>query len=462
MAATPRKFEWERVQLLSPAATATGDTVHFYTGEAQVLYLNDGFKYRDGEAPEGHWQDFQPSEEKQLASTDFEFMHVDHPATGTLYIQAMLRDEEYDTLYLMRYDYMRDISDYLLSGDFTLQADNPITQLNLTVKNIKDSLFTDEHSLFLPTSKITWGMAYGDSPVQQMCETYLDEVDWRFGSPTVNLSARNNVGFFLSSQTFDANITYNDTATAVLAAILGRFDITKYHIQESSMPIKLKVNPDDTALNTIQTIMDLLSNADIIGEAWDIEETYDGYIVIGMDSYRRTYTPRGTYSFDDATKVFQKSITRTIDGAYSRVRCTGKDDNGHALTPVIQNIETWPYWEVSKHRTYHAPEIEGISQSELEKYAKELAAQLRLTGRIVSYGSHMKPQLVVGDVIEIPEQGVLGTITEINHTFGERGFTSTFTLDSGGTIDVSASGAYTKAKGIKGNNRKKRISDFIK
>ena len=462
MATTPRRFEWEEVTLLSDSADTTGDTVHFYTGEAQVLYLNDDkFVYRDGSAPDGHWQDFDPSAEHTLQNVKYEFMHVDHPATGTLYIQVLQRTAENDTLYLLRYDYMRDVSDYLLSGNFTLQVDNPITQLNLTIKNIKDSLFTEETTLFLPSSKITWGMAYGDSAINQMCETYLDEVNWKFGSPTVSLSARNNVGFILSSQTFDADSSFSGNATTVLEAILARFGVSKYHIEESELNINIKMKASDTALKGIQTIMDLLSNADIVGEGWNIEEMYDGSVVIGTDSYRRSYIPRGKYTFDDVSKVFQKSISRSIDGAYSHVRVTGKDNNGNALTPVIQAVETWPYWEVGEHRTYHAPEIDGVTQSELMSYAKEIAAQLRMTGRTVSYSSHMKPQLVVGDVVEIPEQGILGTITEVKHTFGEKGFMSSFTLDSGGTIDLDVTGAYTKTRGVDGNNRKKRINDFI-
>lgn len=462
MAVTPRKFEWQTVQLLSSEAYATGDTVHYYTGEAQVLYLNDGFKYRDGEVPEGHWQEFTPGDEKQLQATQYEMIHVDHPDNGTLYIQALYRNEEYDTLYLLRYDYMRDISDYLLSGDFTLQSDNPITQLNLTLKNVKDSLFTEEHSLFLPSSRIIWNMSYGDSPAQQICETYLDEVNWNYGSPTVSLSARNNVGYYLSNQTFDTDLEYNTVpVNAVITLVLQRFGISKFIIQDSLMPISLKVKAEDTGLAVLQSVMNILSDATTAGETWDIEETYDGTIIIGNDSFRRQYVPRGNYAFDDVSKVFQKSITRTLDGAYGHVRATGKDSEGNDLSPVLETVETWPYWEVTNHRTYHAPALDGVSQAELEKYAKEIAAQLRLTGRIVSYQSPMKPQLVVGDVVEIPEQGVLGTITEIKHTFGERGFMTTFTLDSGGTIDVSASGTYTKAKGIKGNNRKKRITDFI-
>ena len=469
MATTPRPYIWKAAQLISSSADGTGATFHFYDTKAQMIYPNSGLQYKAGSVPEGHWEDLSLGNEIELEDVNYEILKSDHPATGSLYMVGLRRTTNHDTLYLFRYDYLRDISELVENATLTMQVDNPITQISANIKNIKDSLFTIESSLFTPSSKLWLGIAYGGAAVTSLAIGYTDEINWRYGAKTVSLSGRNTVGYYLKDQTFDEKIVYNDTAINVLEAIFARFGITDYYIDPlGTSNVEIEVAPTDTALKAIQTISDLLSDAETTGAQWDIEEMYDGHIVVGFDAFRGTYIPRGHYTFDGKNDVFAQSIDRSTDGAYAQVRCTGTDANKNELTPAVASVTNWRYWSVSPHKTYHAPKVEGTTQAELNAYAKSLARQLKYVGRKIHYKAPLRPQLVIGDVAEVTngiemgeEANMLGTITEIRHNFGERGYFTEFTLDSGGDATTVGTAVYSTGKANKGNNRKKRISDFI-
>lgn len=468
MATTPRAYTWREAELINSSADETGATFHFYDASAEMIYPNSGLKYIYGSVPDGHWEDLELSEEGTLESTGYIFLKSDHPATGSLYIIALDRGTK-DVLYLFRYDYERDVSELVEAATLTLQSDNPIAQISANIKNVKDSLFIVESSLFTPTSKMQLGIGYGKSVPATLATAYMDEVEWKHGARTVSLSGRNAVGYFLNSQTFDEDKSYKGTAVAVLTEIFDRFGITAYEIDDSdSKEITFDVSANDTGLKAVQIVSDLMT--DILADPakiWDIEELYDGTIIAGFDEFRSDYNPKGNYVFHGKSDVFARKINRSIDGSYSHVRVTGTDKSGHDLTPSIQSIETWDYWKPATHRTYHASKVDGLKDSnELEKYGKILAEQLRKSGQTVNYQTTLRPQLLVGDVAQIQgeegeENETLGIITEIKHSFGVKGYLTEFTAASGGIINTIGNKTYTKKKGVNGTDRSRRLSDFL-
>jgi len=468
MATTPRAYTWREAELINSSADETGATFHFYDANAEMIYLNSGLKYKYGLVPDGHWEDLELSDEQMLESTGYIFLKSDHPATGSLYIIALDRGTK-DTLYLFRYDYERDVSELVEAATLTLQSDNPIAQISANIKNVKDSLFIVESSLFTPTAKMQLGIGYGKSPVYLLATAYMDEVEWKHGARTVSISGRNAVGYFLNSQTFDEDKSYKGTAVAILTEIFDRFGIMVYEIDDSdSKEITFDVSANDTGLKAVQIVSDLMT--DILAtpaKIWDIEELYDGTIIAGFDEFRGEYNPKGNYVFHGKSDVFARKINRSIDGSYSHVRVTGTDKSGHDLTPSIKAIETWDYWKPATHRTYHASKVDGLKDSsELEKYGNILAEQLRKSGQTVNYQTTLKPQLLVGDVAQIQgEEGedneTLGIITEIKHSFGVKGYLTEFTAASGGIINTIGNKTYTKKKGVNGTDRSRRLSDFI-
>lgn len=469
MATTPRPYIWKEAELINSSADETGATFHFYDTQAEMIYPNSGLKYKYGSVPEGHWEDLELSEEGTLEDTAYIFLKSDHPATGSLYMIALDRTASKDILYLFRYDYERDVSELIERATLTLQSDNPIAQIAANIKNVKDALFISESSLFTPSAKMLLGIAYGPSMIYTLVTGYLDEVEWKHGARTVSLSGRNTVGYFLNSQTFDQDKSFSGTAVAILTEIFGFFGITAFEIDDSdSKTITFDVSANDTGLKAVQIVSDLMT--DILAtpmKVWDIEELYDGTIIAGFDAFRGEYIPKGYYVFHGKSDVFTRKINRSIDGSYSHVRVTGTDKSGHDLTPAIQNIVTWDYWKPASHRTYHAPKVDGLADSnELERYCKILAEQLQKSGQTVAYQTTLKPQLLVGDVAQIQgqegeENETLGIITEIKHSFGANGYLTEFTAASGGIINTIGNKTYTKKKGVNGTDRSRRLSDFM-
>lgn len=467
MATTPRAYTWREAELINSSADETGATFHFYDTQAEMIYPNSGLKYKYGSVPEGHWEDLELSEEGTLEDTAYIFLKSDHPATGSLYMIALDRTASKDILYLFRYDYERDVSELVESATLTLQSDNPIAQIAANVKNVKDALFISESSLFTPTAKMLLGIAYGPSMVYTLATGYLDEVEWKHGARTVSLSGRNTVGYFLNSQTFDEDKSYSGTAVSVLTDIFDRFGITAYEIDDSdSKTITFDVSANDTGLKAVQIVSDLMTDI-LQDKIWDIEELYDGTVIAGFDAFRGDYNPKGFYVFHGKSDVFTRKINRSIDGSYSHVRVTGTDKSGYDLTPAITEITTWEYWKPATHRTYHAPKVDGLASSEeLAKYCGILAAQLQKSGQTVAYQTTLKPQLLVGDVAQIQgqegeENETLGIITEVKHSFGEKGYMTEFTAASGGIINTIGSNTYTKKKSVGGTDRNRRLSDFM-
>ena len=473
MAATPRAYLWKEAQLINGTAEGTGATFHFYDTQAQAIYLHNGLEYKAGVVPEGHWEDLTWGSEKELEDVNYAFLKSDHPATGSLYMVALHHNtqKDNDILYLFRYDYIRDVSELVEECTLSYQVDNPIAQIAAKIKNVKDALFTSEASLFAPSSKLTLGVAYGKGSITTMAIGYTDEVNWKYGSKTVSISGRNSVGFYLNDQSYDADEEYNGNGVDVFTTLLEKFGITKFVIDPllSSKTIKLSVNAKDTALKTIQTMCAICTTTTEEGKMCDIEEAYDGTVVIGFDAFRGEYLPRGTYKFDGKNDVFMQSINRAIDGVYTKVRCVGTDNNKKDLDPEIANVESWKYWRTGPYKIYHAQKVEGTTQGDLRKYAEALATQLKWVGRVIKYKTPLRPQLIIGDIAEMThgidvgeETPYLGTITEIKHTFGQKGYFTEFTLDSGGNVQKLENGrVYTTGKALGGANRGKKITDFI-
>lgn len=467
MATTPRPYTWKEAQLISDTANETGATFHFYDTNAQMIYPNSGLKYKYGEVPDGHWEDLELSEEGDLESTDYEFLKGDHPATGSLYMIGLRRTSSHDTLYLFRYDYMRDMSSLVENAIVTMQSDNPISQITASVKNVNDKLFTKDSSLFVPSSKLIVGIAYGKSTVNTLVTGYADEITWKYGKPSVSITGRNTVGYLMNAQTFDENKSFSGTAKDILEQIFERFGVTKYEIDDSDTKnIEFDISATDTGMKALQIISDLMS--DIINDKiWDTEEMYDGHIICGYSPFRSTFNPKGDYIFNGMNDVFSTDIVRSIDGTYSHVMVVGTSKNGDELRPVIAEVTSRKFWTPSEHRTYHAPRVDGITQAELEKYCNILAKQLKEGGQTMKYQSTLRPQLLIGDVAKVhvdsdeESEKLLGIVTEIRHTLGVKGFLTEFTAATGGDIQLAGNKVYTTSKGINGSNRTRRVSDFI-
>lgn len=99
--------------------------------------------------------------------------------------------------------------------------------------------------------------------------------------------------------------------------------------------------------------------------------------------------------------------------------------------------------------------------------AEDYARSLQYVGIGESFSSPLRPQLLPGDIAEIYETGdseavSLGLVTELSHNFGESGFFTDFSIDSGGSATDSTD--YTiisRAAILDGYNRKQRVIDLV-
>lgn len=470
MASTPRPYLWKTCVKRADEVDGLGGIAHYFTKDAQSFYLHNGIAAKNMVVEDGHWEDATAGDEINFQTNPFTQMSMTHPSTGSLYASVILPGEGDQGLYLVRYTYAKDMGHFVSSAQWKMQVDNPISQLSASLKNYDSDAFTKAASLYVPGARVELGLTLGDSEIYMLGMVHLDEMDYKFNSPTVTLSGRNTTGYVLNDSTFNAKGKKEGTVKSVTKWVLDYFGIEKYEIQDNSTSFKLEYEANMTGLKALQDICDKVSGFDT-GTDWDIEETWDGTIVVGFNAFRASYLPKQVYKYNSG-ELFKRSSNKAIDGAYSKIYCTGKDSNGHDLTPVCLDVTTWKWWNVVPNKTYFPPTLEGTTQAELAKFAAAMAKQIKRTGLNESYSSSIRPQLLVGDYatyVEGETETDIGIITQITHNMTERGYTTEFVADSGGdkqslvTRSVSSSQAvYTSARRNSGDNRTKRLIDFIK
>ena len=338
------------------------------------------------------------------------------------------------------------------------------------MKNYDSYAFTKPTTLFNIGSKMELGLTMGDSNIYGLSRLYIDEVDFQYNKATVGISGRNRIGFILNTQTFNAKGKKTDTAKNLCVWVLEYFGVTEYEIEDNSTTYTIEYNASDTGWKILQDICDKASGV-TDGTDWEVEETADGVIIIGFNSFRAQYLKKSVFKFNGRSELFKRGSTKMIDGAYSKVYVTGKDRNNNELNPVIRDVEVWQYWKVGGKKTYFPDTLENTTPAEMERYADVLVKQLKKTGVSETYNTNIRPQLLVGDYATVEEYGEevdIGIITQVTHSFGEKGFYTDFVADSGGdkkTLITRAANSeeqvYTSTRRNNGDNRKKRLMDFI-
>ena len=463
MATTPQPIVWEFCREIGEVEN-TGMVVHYPDESCQSLFLNGGISTKVSEAPEGHWKENEPGAEQTVSGELYSILALDHAAPTILYGSAYHPTEK--TLYLLRYCYLKDISAVVEDGTWSMQIDNPISQLSLTLANINAQWFDTDVTFFQPGSKITLGFSFGDSNSYRIGTAWLDEVSYDILSGTIPISARNTIGFLLKDQTFDTEQSFSGGVTQVVRDMLSVLGVTKYRVQASNETVEYQFSANTTGLSGLQTMGNDLSEGAPPGQQWGMEEMADGTIIIGYDAFRADYLPKGHYTFHSGKDLFKRKTAKRSDGAYTHVYVTGKDINDTDLEPVYLAVDHWPFWNLGSHRTYHAS-LENTTQAKLQAYAEALARSIQYVGISEDFEGPIRPQLLVGDIAaaytdDDPTPTSLGIITEIKHHFGKGGFWTGFTIDSGGDATESGGYVFTSAKSIHGDTRRKRITDIIK
>lgn len=442
-------LQWDFYRKVT-SADSLGGCIHYFDTTTQSLYLSGGeIKTKTGEVEDGHWEESVLSDEISTGGFGYSTIGFDHPHNGTLYGIAT---DGADT-YFLQYVYSLELTDMYEVGDWREQIDNQIKSLSLSVKNISADRFALENTLFNPGAKITVKFMAGDSEPCDIGVVYLDDIEYDAYSSTIPMSARNSIGYFLSEQTFDDRNIYSGGLSTVLASILLDAGITSYNIQNSDAAISLAFDSSDTILDGL--------NAALAEIKWRMAELSDGRVIIGDEDFIGGYIANGHYNFNGGSEIFKRLTAKNADAAYTRVCVTNYDG-----LAVFRDVQYWDHWKLGKRKTkyYNAPE--GYNLSDMEDYADKLATELQFVGIGETFTSPIRPHLLVGDVADIyytgdAESTSLGVITQITHTFGQNGFFTEFTLDSGGTATDGDDYTVVSTAILNGYNRKQRVLDIV-
>ncbi len=497
MSTTPSPLVWDFYRVAGAKSGICGVT-DFYDRVCQSIYLSGGNIITDyGTAQKGDWKRIIYNH-AAIEINNILMMSLDHPANQVLYF-ATSSGTGFE---FKRYLYAQEVGDYVDAGSWQKSNGNEIEQCNASIMNIDSALFESDITLFQPGSKITVKVAMGDSEPYSIGVAYADEVVYSKSEESASISGRNQLGYLLSDTIIGSKRkTINGSAFECAEKILNLAGVEDYVIYSS--PPQPQFNFSFKRDRTLLYCLHYLCNKASVN--WDIAELADGKIIVGPRIWiNQNYESTGFYQFERGREVFSRQITRHSDAAYKGIYlvpeheinsmkksemlelCEEKGidtvdssntaaeireaiiDAGFGITEVEASVNNFEFWGLPAQKIYYEEGIAANTQSDLQEYADRLCRQLQYIGITESYESPFRPQLLIGDVAQMYESGdieaiTLGVITDITHNFGKQGFTSNFTIDSGGeAMEQTSTAVISDTKSISGYNRNQNITDLIK
>lgn len=453
MAATTTPLVWDFYREVS-GASGLGSCLEYFTEDSQSLYLADGLATRLAMVEDGHWEDAVPGEEIVILSDTPSLSAWDHALNGQLFGVGVSGTE----LIFYRYLYARELTDLVRDGTWRSRADSQITQLSLTLSNPGEDTVTGEGTMFEPGARVTASIVMGDSRPYPIGVAFVDDLDYDAQQATFSLSGRNTIGYRLNQQTFDDETVFEGDGNQVVAWIFARAGITNYAIAPSTASMVWTFKPSDTFYAGLQKVFEVFPG-------WGMEELPDGKITVGYAYWRQQYQANSVYQYVLGEDVIKRRVRKSADAAYSHVRVTGKDAAGAELEPVYLPVDTFRHWALGTTKTKHVTAADGLTQEQLRSFAEQTAADLAYIGVGETFSSPMRPWLLCGDVASISADGVtsedIGLITSITHRFGDRGFFTDFSVDSGGSAEIRTMDAVTRTASVRGYNRSQNLADLI-
>jgi hypothetical protein len=338
---------------------------------------------------------------------------------------------------LLIYEFQYDMSKYLFGGSIKHSIDNPISSFTLTLENPIDEeteiegpvVMNEKSTLLSPGAKIIFRFGMGDDYEEyEMGTFYVDRSNYSVRSNTASVDGRNLIGKALKDQTLNENnvISY-DIITNIINGILEKANlgIDQYEVEYDATYRRFRFDANKTVLSALEEIFRTMVD-------WKMEETVEGEIVVGSPSYG-LFPTRGMYNFQRDKDIFSRSITMDDQGSYRKVCVHDSDWN----IQIYEDVASFSGWNLQSNKTLFVQVAEGTSSTNAQAIATELANRLESVGKVETFTGPFRPQLLVGDgatIMDSEGNTELGLITEITHNFGKSGFTTNFTVDSGGRL----------------------------
>ena len=366
---------------------------------------------------------------------------VDHTLRGAWYGAGIQNGDAYGNngLYFLRYRYEERLDPLLLSGSYHTENGNPVSTTELTLANTGYERFLSEASLFVPGARLSLGVRAGDSDVCPIGTFYLETMDYDVLSARVSVIGKNTIGFRLAEQTFDSDFAFAGSASAAAEAVLSYFGVTDYLVDETTVNGAFCFPAGSSGLDALKTIEDMMSELDdaIVYSMWKTLEMPDGTVLCGYEPFTSGYLPTSEFRARAGQELFSLRVRRSAENMYTKVRADGTDTEGERLSAEFHDVLYPEDWDPGEHRVYHT-KTEGVSQTTLAQIAKNNAIMLRDTGDITEMTLNLQPQVLIGDYARITTQDHtsldVGIVTAICHRFGEDGFFTDITADSGGGL----------------------------
>lgn len=313
-----------------------------------------------------------------------------------------------------------DISHTVLDGNITLSKDTSVTSASFNLQNINGYLLKKGRSIVAPNAKLEVYISLGNSEEILLGIFFIDRVSTSIPKNELSVSARNSIGKLLKEQTFDENYTFNKGSLQLnLEEILRLAEIEDFFVGDSGKTWSLNYEPQTTLLDGITEVIKLLNN-------WQIAENADGVVGISRSDDAR-FDLASTYEFERDKTCFEYSTEYSDENTYSKICVSCKEPQNS----IVVDLPPHKLWVTPSHKTLYVNVPDGTSLSELTEYANNLAISISNSGRIETFVSKFTPQMVIGDEVRM-EGEILGTVTNVKHNIGNKGFYTEFSVDSSG------------------------------
>jgi hypothetical protein len=413
------------------------DFIQFYNTEGQLFFTDAGLIHGtdsarfDGDFTTPQWNDtLEISPEGDTGITNLELKNLNGFGIVGSYYTA---DEQVMIIYEFQYD----MSKYLSGGSIKHSIDNPISSFTLTLENPIDEeteiegpvVMNEKSTLLSPGAKIIFRFGMGDDFEEyEMGTFYVDRSNYSVRSNTASVDGRNLIGKALKDQTLNENnvISY-DIITNIINGILEKANlgIDQYEVEYDATYRRFRFDPSKTVYSALEEIFRTMVD-------WKMEETVQEEIIVGSPSYG-LFPTRGMYNFQRDKDIFSRSITMDDQGSYRKVCVHDSEWN----IQIYEDVASFSGWNLQSNKTLFVQVAEGTSSTNAQAIATELASRLESVGKVETFTGPFRPQLLVGDgatIMDSEGNTELGLITEITHNFGKSGFTTNFTVDSGGRL----------------------------
>lgn len=323
-----------------------------------------------------------------------------------------------------------DISKALIDGKVTFSVGSEVSSLSCSLINVRGELLNRYRALVTPGTKLEVYFSIGSSEETPLGVFYIDRADVSYPDEKVSVAARNAIGKLLKEQTFDEhNVIDEGSLQENIKKMLEYAEIEHFFVGDAGIDQKLEFEPDTTVLEGIKYAITNLTD-------WKIGETLDGVVGVSVSTDVRFEIP-SIHIFDRDKTCWSYDIDYDDSDAAARVCVSSEGTEEDAPTVrVYEDVGFNKWWEQPKHRTLHVETVKGATEAQCRAVARMIAASLAESGRLETFVGLFTPQLTLSDEAHvIDEKGreeIVGTVTDVSHSFGQGGFYTSFTVDSGG------------------------------